>query len=259
MKKILVFILALSVGVILAAGCNSVASNATAAKDVDNATALSYAQTGANMSGSINSSMGVWASSGSVSGGVSVSGVSLKNKTITGPNSNGYFHVVESTTESLSYGSATMVTTFETALYVKLVLSQGKVPDVYVYGTFTETLSTNTTQGNSKITYTQSYGSSSSPYHGQATWQGDTLTALAADGTINQSISSGAHTITMAMTFTGYSLPITSGDDYPTGTISITTTYDGTAQPTMTVTFNGTATASFSYGDYSANFSLLAT
>jgi hypothetical protein len=43
-------------------------------------------------------------------------------------------------------------------------------------------------------------------------------------------------------------MPITTGlTDYPSGTITITWSLDGAAQPTMTMVFDGDSTANFTY------------
>jgi hypothetical protein len=60
----------------------------------------------------------------------------------------------------------------------------------------------------------------------------------------------------MTFTFTGYSQPYTAGDDYPTGTVLLTSTYDGVAQPDITIVFNGTSTATFTYGTYGSTITL---
>jgi hypothetical protein len=87
------------------------------------------------------------------------------------------------------------------------------------------------------------------------------LTKITASGTLSLSVASStaqgeSHTLAMTFSLSSYALPITSGDDYPTGSITIASTYDGATQPTITLTFNGTSTATFSYGDYTSTITI---
>ncbi|OGB89504.1 hypothetical protein A2625_01130 [candidate division WOR-1 bacterium RIFCSPHIGHO2_01_FULL_53_15] len=241
--------------VILSAGCQT-ASTTSTSNALTNTAGESFASTGAGLANSVNESMGVWAGSGSVSSGVTTAGiksasVKAQTTTVTGPDANGYYHITQEV-------SSTIGTTYEADLFIRLVTNEaGLVTDVYLYGSYGYSYS-----GASSFSYTETFGSASSPYHGSATWSGSTLTSIAASGTIifnisTSSASAGDHTIAMTFTISSYSLPVTAGaDDYPTGTISIVTTYDGVSQPTMSITFNGTATASFTYGDYSSTISV---
>jgi hypothetical protein len=53
----------------------------------------------------------------------------------------------------------------------------------------------------------------------------------------------------MTFTLSGLSSPATTGNDYPTGTCTITITVDNVAvADSIVLTFNGTATGSFKYG-----------
>lgn len=239
----------------LAAGCQTTPSTSSSKTLTDQA-AKSNAQLGANMAGTINASMGIWANSGSVSGvkGLGVKGTAVKSLDITAE-ADGWYHLTQSTTATLS-GTTT---TYEADLHIKLVTSESKVTDIYLYGSYSYALS----YAGSSLSYTESFGSSSNPYHGSATWSGDTLTKIAAAGSMSFSVSSytaqeGSHTLSMTYNLSNYSLPVTSGDDYPTGTISVDSSYDSVSQPTITLTFNGTSTATFSYGDYTSTITISA-
>jgi len=61
----------------------------------------------------------------------------------------------------------------------------------------------------------------------------------------------------LTYTFTGFSLPITTGlTDYPTGTITVSWTLNGATEPAITLTYNGTATATCSYNGATSNITV---
>jgi hypothetical protein len=261
MKK-LVLILALVLSVSFLYGCTQSTTPAPTAT-VPSATAAGYAQTGAAMVEGIGGSMMGWASSGTV-GGLSSSGAGITAKAITvTPNdpSAGWFHITG--TESSLYG------TYEANMYVKLTTASGVTTAIDLYGTYKYSY----TYGGYASTYTQTYGSASDPYHGAATYTGTTLTGVSMNGTITSDISGTVPsegeggtplTYVCAFTFTvpSYSLPITTGNDYPTGSISMAWTYaynGGAAvtEPTITVTYNGTGTVTWAYGSDTGTYTIL--
>lgn len=227
-------------GLLIVTGCGNSGPAASTAT-MDSTTASAYSELGVEMTQAIANSMGGWASQGSVSG--------LTAASITGPDSNGYFHLID--------GSSTLLGTYETDFYVKIITNESDVvTDIYTYGTYSYSYSYLGTT----VTYLQTYGTSANPFHGTVAVSGSDYT-LSLSGALQLDISSvslttGNHTAAMTFTFTGYSLPYTTGDDYPTGTVAIASTYDGVAQPDITITFNGTSTATFSYGTYSSTLTL---
>lgn len=112
------------------------------------------------------------------------------------------------------------------------------------------------TSGGYSYSYDITYGSASSPFKGTVAWNaaGTSVTSVALDGAVAVTATTpaasgtGNDTIAMVFTYANLSVPVTSGSDYPTGTVTIAFTYNGAAQPDMVVTFNGTSTASWSFG-----------
>lgn len=254
MRKLACLGLVIILGSFAMAGCQT-ATSTSATKTMSDATAQTNSQTGINLAQTISGSMGNWAENGSITG---VSGLSARGQSInlTGPDANGYYHMVQSTTESV----AGIVATYEADLYVRLVSSESVVTDIYMYGSYTYKLS----YSGAYFTYSQSYGSAGSPFRGTATWNAlkTDVTKIGLSGSMSFGVSAGSaaegsHAVAMTFTFTDYSLPVTAGKvDYPTGSIVVASTYDGAVQPTITLTFNGTATATMVYGDYTATFAI---
>ncbi len=255
-RKAIVLSVFLTAAVFLAVGC---ASTTSTTKAMNDASAQSYSEMGVGMTSTINESIGTWAETGSISSGVEGLGASgVKAQSITGPDSNGYFHIVESTTE----GALGLTGTFEADLYVKLVSAEGKVTDVYVYGSYSYAISSST----GSLSYSLSFGSSpSTAYHATATWSGTDLTRIGASGSIaftisGSSASEGSHSIAMTLSYSSdFSVPVTSVSDYPSGTVTIASTYDGASNPNIVITFTGTSTATITYGDYSSTFTITST
>jgi len=257
------FLIALSV--LLIAGCQTATTSVTtttalsptttvpASSAMSSAEAASFSSVGVNLAADITGSMGGWAESGSITGisGMAVKAAALGPLAAVTPETDGWYHVTESVTTAFG--------TVEADMHVKLVTDEGVVSDIYLYGIYKYDFN----YAGAVFSYTENFGSISSPFHGAATWNaGKTdVTKISISGTMNFNITAsstieGSHTVAMAMTFTGYELPVTTGDDYPTGTISVAVTYDGVAQPGIAITFNGTETATLTYGTYTTTFTL---
>jgi len=258
MKKLLGLGLILGLGMLMVAGCQTSSQPAAAPKLVDNATAASYSDMGVTLTQDVNNSIVGWANGGSVTGGIlgsSIRGASLNAQTVTGPDADGYYHVTEEV--SSLYG------TYEADLYVKLTKNiSNQVTDVYVYGSHSFELVSPTS--GTTITYSMTFGSGkSTPYHATATWSGTTLSSVTATGplalTIASATATASHQIVMTYAISNLSIPVTSGDDYPTGSITITVTYDGQNSAGITITFNGTSTATLVYDGYTTTFTIPAT
>ncbi|MFH1386713.1 MAG: hypothetical protein ABIH50_03505 [bacterium] len=208
------------------------------------ADAAAYSAVGVNMAQTINGLLGSSAQTGSI-GSLSVKSASIRPSTTT-DEGGGSYHLVETTSNSSA------------DLHLRLITDEasGQVTTVEVYGSYTVSLS--------GISYTQSYGSAANPYKGIVTWSGSTAESISFSGITSFSLSvtsTSGTTSTLAMTFTysNFSIPITSGTDYPTGTVTVATTVDGIAQTDITLTFNGTATASMSYGTYTGSINITET
>ncbi|PIS28526.1 hypothetical protein COT42_07745 [Candidatus Saganbacteria bacterium CG08_land_8_20_14_0_20_45_16] len=256
MKKTLALSLIIFVAVLLAVGCASTTSSSE--KLLSDTAAAVNADTAASLAQTINKSMATWAQTGTVSGTVVSSEVKAAAlgdfSVVTGPDTNSYYHV----TEEVSTTSGT----YEVDLHVKLVKDgSDQVTDTYIYGT----LSLSAIVGTSNFSYTMTFGSGvSDPYHGTATWSGADLASIGASGPLSLSITTNdgttTHTTGLTLIMSSFSLSVTSGADYPTGTISITLTYDETADSnTYTITFNGTNTATVTYGTDTTTITLLST
>jgi hypothetical protein len=251
MKKILSVLLVLGFGILLVSGCQQ-SSSTSQTKALDNSTAGTYSQMGIQVVNDLNESISHWVSSGAVNVGVigsSVRGSSVRAQTVTGPDGNGYYHIVESTTEGLA--------TIEVDVYAKLVKNgDGKVTDAYVYGGFTASLS--------NASYSITFGNgSATPYHAQATWVNSQLTTITTSGPLSETVTAASgttsHTIALAFTLTDFTIPIPAspGNTYPNGTITISITYDDVVQPTnIVITFNGTSTVNLEYGDYQTSITI---
>ncbi|MFH1361660.1 MAG: hypothetical protein ABIH69_03300 [bacterium] len=255
MRKTLIFALILFIGALLIAGCSS---TSTSTKLVTNASAAINASTAASLAQEVNDAMAAWTSAGSVSGTIvtaSIKAAALDSASVvTGPDAGGYYHVTEEVTTTSG--------TYEADLYVKLVTNEaGQTTDTYIYGTFVLSLNV----AGSSLTYTMTFGSGSAdPYHGTATWTSGELTSISAAGPLRLSITTNDgtidHTTVMTISLSGFSLPVTAGADYPTGTMTITMTYDGTTDAnTYTIVYNGTSTAAVSYGSYSTTITVPST
>jgi len=250
-------LLTVALAAVLAVGCASTTSTTAATKTLNDASAGTYSGIGVGLCQGINESMGGWAETGDLSGGVSglnAKSAGVKAADVTGPDSDGYYRVVESTKEVTILGTVE----YSADIYIKLVTNEaGKYEHVYVYGTYSYSVTTSS----GSVSYTMTFGSGKSdPYHGTATWSGADLVSIAATGPLSFgiSVSSGteSHTVAMAFTIDSFSIPVTSEEDYPTGKFTLSVTYDGATQPTMTVTFDGDATAVFAYGDYTTTISV---
>jgi len=252
MKKLVGLSLVLGLGMLMVAGCQTSSQTAATPKLVDNSTAGTYSQMGIQVVDTLNQSISGWVSSGAVNVGVlgsSVRGSSVRAQGITGPDGNGYYHIVESTIE----GKATI----EADVYAKLVKNaSGKVTDAYVYGGYEAKLS--------NVTYTITFGNGiADPYHAQATWVGSQLTTITTSGPLSETVAAASgttsHTIALAFTLTNFTIPIptTPGNTYPSGTITIAITYDDVVQhDSIVITFDGTNTATLVYGDYSTSITI---
>ena len=182
-----------------------------------------------------------------------VAAASVRNKTVSGPVS-GWYHIVENDTAA-GY-------TFSYDVYVKLTESGTTVTGVDVYGTADVTY----TYSGSTYTYNITYGNGvSSPYHGAVTGTvGNLLLPLSGSvgfsATMPSSTTSGAtDTISLTYAFTSFSLPITTSSDYPTGTVTISWTMNGTTEPAITLTYNGTSTVACSYNGTTSDITIYPT
>jgi hypothetical protein len=242
-KRVLSVLLVLGLGLLLVSGCQQ-NSTTSQTRTLSDANADGYSQMGINLVQGLNESVSEWVTSGAVNVGVigsSVRGSSVRAQTITGPDGSGYYHVVESTME----GSVTI----EADVYVKLVKDNvGRVIDTYVYGGYSYKIAS--------IIYSVTFGSGSAiPYHATASWTGDQVTNITASGPISMTVTAGSatasHTIVMTFALSNFSIPVATG--YPSGTITISISYDGTADPiNIVITFNGSANATLVYGIHSA-------
>lgn len=213
--------------------------------------AQAYSQTGTNLTQDITGAIIDWAESGSITG-MSVSGAvagsSLQTATVT-DEGDGWVHLVD--TQVSTAGS------FSADLHIKLVKNASdEVIEVLVYGTYALNMSY---AGNSYI-YAMSYGNSKlDPYHGTITRAGADIIQVDIEGlsSFAVDITTLTSTVSVSMTYdySDFSLPITSGPDYPTGTISITNVVrNGVAQSDITITFNGTNTATMNFGTFTTTF-----
>ncbi len=259
MKKILFFGLVIGLAAVLVYGCSSSSSTSTN-KTLDNVTAQSYAQVGSTLAQDITGSMASWAKSGSVTGMSVLNAKGLHASSVTvspTADANGYYHISGEVTGTVTYGATTYTDTFTIDLYGKVTTNEttGDVTSVSVYGSYSETMSS----ADTTITYGETFGSGeAAPYVGTVTYSGAAISSITCTGSISVSIASsapsaGSHHVVMAFTLGDFTVPITSGLDYPSGTITIATTLDGISQPNIVLTFNGTATATMTYGDYSAS------
>lgn len=249
MKKLfLVFAL---IAFVALTGCQQAqqSSTSTVTKTLPDASAQVYAQTASGYANAMISSMSGWANTGSISQ-FGVKGSSAGSKTITGPDANGYYHIVETLTGT---GFA-----YDFDIYGKLIPATGNPTEVDIYGTVTVTVGT--------TSYVMAYGSSSSPFKGTITWNaaGTDVASVALNGAIVSTITTpkaggtGNDTIEMTISTTNLSVAVTAGADYPSGSVTIAIKYNGAAQPDMTVTFNGTSTATWAYGGTSGSFTVSA-
>jgi hypothetical protein len=251
MKGLKYFAIAVIFGlaVFAVAGCQSASINNNTLSNVD---AQSYSQTGINLTQDITGSILDWAGSGEVTG-LSASSVAegnyLSSATVS-DEADGWHHLTAATAES--GGSAVA------DLHIKLDKVSGEVVGVWVYGTFSLTL--NYTKGTTVHTLTFGNGIGDA-YHATIARSGSTITGVGITGVIHYNIAittaTVSHTISMDFNFTDFSATIASGDDYPTGTITITNVIrNGAAQPDMTMTFNGTNTVTLTFGDYTGTFTI---
>jgi len=248
MKKILILLAIISLAAFT--GCQQAATTSTTTKTLPDSAAQSYASLASGYANVICSSMAGWAQGGAI-GSFGVKRVSAK--TITEP-TNGWYHITE-TASADGYS-------YDYDVYAKFTPATGTPTDVYLYGTVT----INYSYQGSNYAYTFTYGSSSNPFHSSVTWNNtqDDVTSVSVSGTIAavitapNSAGTGTDTIELTMTFSNLSIPITSGADYPTGTVTIALKYNTVVQPDMTVTFDGDSTASWSYGGSAGTFTVTA-
>lgn len=258
MKKVVYFGLIIGLAALLVAGCSS-SSSTTATKTLNDVSAKSYAEIGTTLAQDITGSMGSWASSGSVSGvtGLNAKGLRASSVDVT-EEASGWTHITGEVTSVVTVGATAYTTTYSINLFGKVVTDEaGKVTSVSVYGSY----SYSTSGGGSTIAYSETFGNGvAAPYVGTASYSGATLNGITCAGAIKfdiavASAAEGSHTVAMTFTLTSFSVPIRAGlEDYPTGTITIATTYDGAAQPNIVLTFTGIATATITYGDYTSTF-----
>lgn len=192
---------------------------------------------------SMSNSMVAWAQSGAVTS-VNALGIDSKTSTVT-LDANGWYHITGTTSDAYA--------TYEIDLYVKLIVNGvlQKVASVETYGTYTSTRTLNSYS----IVCTQTYGSSSSPIVGSMTWVGDSISNVSINtGTITSTISGRLRDVSMTLTISNFSMPVTSSSDYPSGAISISMSYNGKSQDPITVTFDGTSNATITYGTYTKTF-----
>ena len=236
MKKILIIALSLGCSILLLAGCQSASTPATTA-EVDSTTAQSYSAIGVSMIQGINESVAGFTESGSVSGGIISSAIKaaiVQAETVTGPDINGYYRITEE--------ASTSFITYEADIYIKLVTNEsGLVTDTYVYGSYTYEISSL----NMVVTFGDGVNN---PYQASSTWSGNTLTSLSADGPLVSTITSGGNTTVMTYTISSFSLPVTTGNDYPTGSMSVAFSFNNsTLNEIMTISFTGTSSATLTY------------
>ena len=235
-------------------GCSSSSSGGGSSKTMSNIEAQAYSQMGNNLSQDITGAIIDWAESGSITGlsaSGAVKGSSLSTATVT-DEGGGWFHLTETTFES--------GVSFEADLHGKLDKNgSGEVVGVWVYGTLAMTINTTS----DSYVYEMTYGNGiADPYHGTITRTGATIDAVSVVGASHFAIDvttiAGSVAVSMDYSY-NLSLPVTSGSDYPTGTITITNVKRaGVAQPDITITFDGDSSGTISFGsDYTTTFYII--
>ncbi len=238
MKKVFVFFALLAM--VAMVGCQQASSpSSTTTKTMPDATAQQYSMFGVTMAQGMGSMVAEWAAAGTPSAPI-ILGAQAGKKDVTGP-VNGWYHIVETISAT---GLAVSID-----IYAKLTLTGGDVTGVDIYGAVT----LNMTSGGDTIAYSVSYGSANNPFHGTITWGAVSPSNVTLSGSIGinatiTSATSGNHTLAMTLSTSSFSVPITAVADYPTGTITIAVTYDGTQQPDMVLTFDGDSSATFAWG-----------
>ncbi len=243
MKKIFAIIMVLGVVVMsLAAltGCQQASSNNSTTAALPATTAQTYSTLGASLAQGMAGSMSGWAGTGGVST-FGIKDVSSKDIVVSGPTSGWY---------SIAGTETAGGVTIEVDLHAK-VDTAGKTVDVY--GTYK--------YSSAVYAMTLTYGSSSNPYHADYTLVSGIVTNVVISGSVGISMnvadaSNVSHTLAMTFTTTSFSLPRSTVADYPTGTISISSTYDNVSQTGITLVFDGTAIGTFTYGGTSTSFTV---
>jgi len=190
---------------------------------------------------SIASSMASWINSGSVES-FNLDG-SVYNAVVVTDLGGGSYHITLSTTEGLSTYSADIYATVEVSLL-------HQIGTVEMSGSFTSARS----YAGYTILCTQEYGTSGTPIKGTATLSSGVVSSITISGGISSTLQGRLRNIMMTLSTSTFTLPVTTGTDYPTGSITIATTYNGMAQDSIIVTFNGTSTGSITYGTKSGTF-----
>jgi len=251
-KMILVTALILCLGSFFMISCQSASSTSSSTnKTLSDTDAKAYSEMGVNLSQQMTGSIVGWAQVGSVNGISPLSAASassLRTSTIT-DEGNGWSHLSDTTTEALG--------TLTADLHIKLDKdASGEVIGVWVYGS----LALSVSAAGNNYTYKQTYGNGiNDPYHGTITRTGSSITnvALAGKSTFTVDLITASITVSVDMIFnySNFSLPITSGSDYPNGKITITSVvHNGVAQPDIIITFNGTNIGTIDFGGSSISF-----
>lgn len=241
MKKVFLMIIVLGVAMLSVAaftGCQQ-ASTSSSTTTLSSTSAKSYASTASQYANQMIHTMAGWAGGGAITP-FSVRGSSVDGKSLTvspDPDANGYYSV----TGTMYVDSVPIVV----ALHAKLSPS-GTPTDVAIYGTETVSVSGET------ITLTYGNGESN-PCTGHITYaaSGSTVTNVSVSGAFTFALSGSAN-VTMAITYSNFSVPI--GGGYPNGSMTIAITQNNAAQPNMTIVFNGSAFATWSYNGESGSF-----
>jgi len=237
-KKYIILMSLVLLGILFISGCGKIAE---VIKGLSDDTAQGYASEGAAMSQDIYASIADWAAGGEVSS-FNLSEVNVA--TVVTQETGGWYHITGTTDSAVI------------DLHVKLSLnsllpSSSKTKTVSLYGTYVYT--------GSDATITQTYGDSSNNFTAETTWSNSnsSLEQISLDGIIKTYIVGIAgHTTSMQLTLSSLYLSLTAAENYPSGTIVINTSYDGTVQPAITLIFNGTSTVIFQYDTTTRTFSI---
>ncbi len=250
MKKVSFIAAILAVAALLIYGCSS--SSTPQTKTLPDLTAQSYSQIGINLTQDITGAMGEWAITGNITGlsVKSVKGASVSGSTVT-TDPDGWLHLTEVATSPTG--------TFNIDLYITTEADiLGNITDIYVYGTYAMNISS----GGTTIAYSQTWGTAKNKTdacHGSVTWTGSDVTQVSVNGkmsfSVNSNSVSGQTSVAMTFNFSNLTVPVTAGDDYPSGSIVISgITYKGptdaapVAQPDITITFSPPGYATITFG-----------
>ena len=259
MKISLVALLLLSFSLLIFSGCQS--AQQSSGKLLEDTTAFNYSLLSVQTFQAVTKSIINWSQSGNVSSGIMLFGVksaSVGSKSVTGPDANGYYHIVTSESNAI-FG------TYEANTYVKLVKDgQNRVTDCYLYGTASIVMAA----GSNSLSLSLTFGNGTNPlaadfnaFHGTSTWTNNDLTALSASGPLSMTVVNNqgltAQTTVSQININNFSWSLTPGLDFPIAKLTLSFSVNQQNSPyDIVITCDGTAVATMKYGDYSANIPL---